>query len=213
MKTDDLMQLLATDAAPVPRHAGERRFAIALGVGLVLAFAWVSLEYGLRKDLGSVWVTPAFALKLAMPLAVAASGLAAVFQLAHPGGRVRGWAWGLWLPVALLWAWAALVLAQAEPGTRAALVLGSTWRTCVFNVIATSLPVGVALFWALRGLAPTRPMLTGAVAGWLAGAVGATVYALHCPEMQAPFLAVWYVLGMAACAAIGALAGRHWLRW
>ena len=213
MKTDELMQLLATDAAPVPHHTGERRFAMALGVGLLLAFAWVSIEYGLRRDLGSVWATPAFALKLAMPLAVAISGLVAVFQLAHPGGRMRGWVWGLWLPVALLWAWAALVLAQAEPGTRAALVLGSTWRTCVFNVIATALPVGVALFWALRGLAPTRPALTGAVAGWLSGAAGAAVYALHCPEMQAPFLAVWYVLGMAACAAIGALAGRRWLRW
>lgn len=213
MKTDDLMQLLATDAAPVPRHTGERRFAIALAAGLALALTWVSLEYGLRRDLGEVWATSAFALKLAMPLAVTVCGLVALFRLAHPGARVRSWAWGLWLPVALLWAWAALVLVQAEPGTRTALLLGSTWRTCVFNVMATALPVGAALFWALRGLAPTRPALTGAVAGWLAGAAGSAVYALHCPEMQAPFLAVWYVLGMGACAAIGALVGRRWLRW
>lgn len=213
MKTDDLMNLLATGATPVPRHAGERRFALALGLGLVGALAWVHLMYGVRSDLGEVWATSAFGVKLAMPLAVAVSGLAVVFRLAHPGARVRGWAWGLWLPVALLWAWAMWVLAQAAPGTRAALVLGETWRYCVFNVMATALPVGVALFWALRGLAPTRPMLTGAAAGWLAGAVGAVVYALHCPEMQAPFLAVWYVLGMAACALLGALAGRRWLRW
>lgn len=213
MKTDDLMQLLAADNAPVPRRAGERRFALALAAGVLVALAWVALEFGLRSDLREVWTTPAFALKLAMPLAVAVSGVAALFQLAHPGARVRGWAWGLWLPVALLWAWAALVMVQAEPGHRAALVLGNTWRYCVFNVMATALPVGGALFWALRGLAPTRPMLTGAVVGWLAGAVGAAVYALHCPEMQAPFLAVWYVAGMAACAMLGALVGRRWLRW
>lgn len=213
MKTDDLMTLLATGAAPVPRHVGERRFALALGMGLLLALAWVHLKYGVRSDLRVVWATPAFGFKLAMPLAVAASGLAVVFRLAHPGARVRAWAWGLWLPVALLWAWAALVLVQAAPGARVALVLGETWRYCVFNVMATALPVGLALFWALRGLAPTRPALTGAAAGWLAGAAGAAVYALHCPEMQAPFLAVWYVLGMAACALLGALAGWRWLRW
>lgn len=213
MKTDDLMDLLAADTRPVPRHAGEQRFALALGAGLVLALTWVHLQYGLRADLGTVWTTPAFGLKLAMPLAVAASGVVALFQLAHPGTRVGGWAWGLWLPVALLWAWALGVLWAADPGERVALVLGETWRTCVFNVTATALPVGVALFWALRGLAPTRPVLSGALAGWLAGALGAAVYALHCPEMAAPFLAVWYVLGMAVCAALGALAGRRWLRW
>jgi len=56
-------------------------------------------------------------------------------------------------------------------------------------------------------------VLTGAAAGWLAGAVGACVYSLHCPEMAAPFVAIWYVLGMGMSAALGALAGRHWLRW
>ena len=213
MKTDELMNLLAADARPVPRHAGEHRFALALGAGLLLALAWVHLQYGLRSDLALVWATPAFALKLAMPLAVAASGVVVLFQLAHPGGRVRGWVWGLWLPVALLWVWALVVLWGAEPGDRRALVMGETWRSCVFNVTATALPVGVALFGAVRGLAPTRPVLSGAAAGWLAGALGAAVYALHCPEMEAPFLAVWYVLGMAVCAALGAVAGRRWLRW
>jgi hypothetical protein len=99
MKTDDLMTLLATGAAPVPRHVGERRFALALGMGLLLALAWVHLKYGVRSDLRVVWATPAFGFKLAMPLAVAASGLAVVFRLAHPGWcwcrrlPARGWPW------------------------------------------------------------------------------------------------------------------------
>ncbi len=214
MKTDELIGLLAADASPVPRHVGERRFALALLVGGLLALAWVADQYGLRADLAAVALTAPFALKLAMPLAVAVCALVVVFRLAHPGARVRpAWRWGLVLPVGLLWLWAAAVLATAAPDTRADLVLGQTWRVCVFNVTATALPVGVALFWALRGLAPTRPVATGAAAGWLAGAVGATVYALHCPEMDAPFLAVWYVVGMAVCAGLGALAGRWALRW
>jgi hypothetical protein len=33
------------------------------------------------------------------------------------------------------------------------------------------------------------------------------------PELQAPFLAVWYVLGMAVPVAVGALLGPRVLRW
>jgi len=213
MRTDELMGLLAADATPVKPRVGERRFALALGAGLLLALLWVQIQYGMRSDLGTVWTTPAFWLKLAMPLAVALCGVVVTFRLAHPGGRARAWTLGLWLPVVALWLWALQVLLQAPPGERLPLVLGDTWRSCVFSVVATAAPIGLALFWAIRGLAPTKPALTGAAASWLAGALGAGVYALHCPEMQAPFLAVWYVLGMAACAGLGALAGGRWLRW
>ena len=43
--------------------------------------------------------------------------------------------------------------------------------------------------------------------------MGALVYTLHCPEMEAPFLAVWYLLGMLIPAAAGALLGPRLLRW
>ena len=65
----------------------------------------------------------------------------------------------------------------------------------------------------MKGLAPTRLSLAGAAAGLLAGGVGAAIYALHCDEMGAPFLALWYVLGMLMPATLGALIGRHVLRW
>ena len=213
MKTDDLIGLLAQDAGPVPTHTGERRFAVALLVGVALALAWVQGAFGIRADLAEVMGMPAFWQKVAMPLAVAATGLVVVFRLGHPGARMNGWWLGVWLPVSLLWIWAAVVLWMAEPGARLPLVLGTTWRVCVFTVRARARPIGVGLLGALRGGAPTRPVLTGAAAGWLAGAVGACVYSLHCPEMAAPFVAIWYVLGMGMSAALGALAGRHWLRW
>ena len=53
----------------------------------------------------------------------------------------------------------------------------------------------------------------GAAAGALAGGVGAAVYALHCPELSAPFIAVWYVSGIAVPVLVGALLGRRLLRW
>jgi len=69
------------------------------------------------------------------------------------------------------------------------------------------------VFWAMRGLAPTRPPLAGTAAGLLAGTVGALVYCLHCPEMGAPFIASWYLLGMLMPALLGAFLGRFLLRW
>lgn len=38
-------------------------------------------------------------------------------------------------------------------------------------------------------------------------------HSLHCPEMGVAFWAVWYVLGMAVPAIIGALLGPRLLRW
>ena len=70
-----------------------------------------------------------------------------------------------------------------------------------------------ANLWALRGAAPTRLAWAGAGAGLLAGALGALAYALHCPEMAAPFLAVWYLAGMALPTLAGAWLGPRVLRW
>ena len=47
----------------------------------------------------------------------------------------------------------------------------------------------------------------------MAGGAGASVYALHCVELAAPFFAVWYVLGISLPAVVGALIGRRFLRW
>ena len=76
-----------------------------------------------------------------------------------------------------------------------------------------SLPVFAGVFWAIKGLAPTRLALTGAAAGLLAGAVGAFVYAFHCPETAAPFLGIWYVAGIAIPVLTGAVLGRRLLHW
>ena len=65
----------------------------------------------------------------------------------------------------------------------------------------------------MRGLAPTQTRLAGAAVGLLAGAIGAMAYTLHCPEMGAPFLAIWYVAGVLVPTVAGALLGPRMLRW
>ncbi|MGB0128517.1 MAG: NrsF family protein, partial [Rhodocyclaceae bacterium] len=75
------------------------------------------------------------------------------------------------------------------------------------------LPAFAAALWAMKDLAPTRLRWAGAAAGLLAGTLGAAAYSLHCPELAAPFLALWYVLGMLIPAGVGALVGPRVLGW
>lgn len=105
------------------------------------------------------------------------------------------------------------MLIGAPPAQRAELIFGESWNACPLYVALLSAPVFVAVLWAMKGLAPTRLALAGAAAGLLAGAVGALVYALNCPEMEAPFLGVWYLLGMLIPTATGTLLGPRLLRW
>lgn len=213
MKTDDLVALLAAQAVPVRQNMVARRFTLALAWGVPAAALLLALTFGLRPDLAEAARLPMFWTKLAFAAALVGVGVCASSRLSRPGMRL-GRAWiALVAPVALLWLFAAWVLADAAPPERAALVLGSTWRSCPFNIALISSPMFVAAFWAMKGLAPTRLPLAGAAAGLLAGAIGALLYALYCPELEAPFLAVWYVVGMALVTLIGAALGPRLLRW
>jgi hypothetical protein len=213
MKTDELVALLAARAEPVPRHAAVRRFAFALAVGLPLSIAVMALEYGVRRDLVQTLFWPMFWVKLLFPACIAVAGFVIVQRLARPGVRVRT-AWlGLAVPVLLVWALGLVTWLMAPVDERAAMVWGQTWRTCVFNIALIAAPVFVASLVALKSLAPTQPALAGAAAGAMSAGAGAAVYALHCQELAAPFLAIWYVIGMALPVVAGAILGSRLLRW
>jgi hypothetical protein len=213
VKTDDLIAMLATGTAPVAHRAASRRLWVALLVGLPLSFVCMLLVYGLRRDLMQVMTLPMFWVRLAFPTCMAIAGFLVVQRLARPGARVH-LAWlGLAVPVLVIWSMALMMLASAPAEQRPAMIMGQTWRTCTMNIAFVSAPVFAATMVALKGLAPTRPALAGAAAGAMAGAAGAAVYALHCQELAAPFLAVWYVVGIAVPAIAGALLGPRLLRW
>jgi len=213
MKTDDLVSLLAADTLPVPRRAASRRLVLALLVGVPLALILMQLEYGVRRDLVQVMFWPMFWMKLLVPVTLAVAGFVMLQRLARPGAKVgRSWI-GMALPVLMLWAMAIVSYLMAPEDRRPDMVWGQTWRTCVFSIAEISVPVFVAALVALRSLAPTRPAWAGAIAGAMSGAAGAAVYALHCPELTAPFLAIWYVAGMALPMVAGALLGPRILRW
>ncbi|MBU3740048.1 MAG: DUF1109 domain-containing protein [Rhodoferax sp.] len=214
MKTDELVHLLATGLTPAPRRAATRRLGAALAAGLALAWALLITGYGIRPDLAQAAVLPMFWVKLLVPALVGAAGLRAAHRLGRPGVPAGiGTLLGLVAPVGGLWLLAAAAWLTAPVPDRPALLWGNTWTTCALSIAALSMPTFAGALLALRSLAPTRPTAAGAAAGALAGGLGAAVYALHCPELAAPFLALWYGAGMAIPVLAGAWLGPRCLRW
>jgi hypothetical protein len=93
------------------------------------------------------------------------------------------------------------------------LIFGATAAVCPFLIALIAAPLLVAHLWILRGLAPTRLRLAGAAGGFAAGSMGALVYTLHCPELAAPFIAIWYLFGVLIPTLAGAWLGPWLLRW
>jgi hypothetical protein len=213
MKTDDFISLLATGVAPVDRHALTKRFGVAILTGAAGATLIMAALLGVRRDLAEVALTPIFWAKIALPLCLMIGSLWMSTRLARPGVRAGGSGWLIAAPVAAVWLAGALVLMAAPDDARLALVLGKTWRVCPFNIALLSVPGFVAVFWALKGLAPTRLALSGAAGGLLAGSTATLAYCLHCPEMGIAFWGAWYLLGMLVPTVIGALLGPRLLRW
>lgn len=213
MKTDDLIVMLSTGLEPTDRHAARKRLVPPVLLGLAVALLLLVLFPGTRADLDRLFATPAFWLKLALPLSLWISALAISARLASPGALPHRLWLGIAGPAGVAWLLATLAVASAPPELREALVLGRTWRTCSLNIAMLALPCLALMLWALRGTAPTQLRLSGAMAGLFAGATGALAYCLHCPEMQIPFWATWYLAGMSIPTVAGALLGPLALRW
>ncbi len=213
MKTDDFVSMLATGVAPVDPNVPGKRFRLALSVGALGAALVMLMAFGLNPQLRAASMLPMFWVKLLFP---ATLGLVAVLlaqRLSHPGMRL-GLAAKAWVgPVIAMALLALLVWMDAAPAQRPDMIYGKTWKTCSRNIVIVAAPVLAGVLWAMKGLAPTRLVLAGACAGLLAGAVGTVVYALHCPELAAPFIFVWYGGGILLCAAVGAALGPRVLRW
>ena len=213
MKTDELITMLASGAEVVEPHALRRRFALALGWGAFGTTLLMAILLGVRPDIAEAARLPMFWVKVALPAALLAGALLATIRLSCPGVRLGRVPAAIAAPVLAIWLFAAIVLLGAAPAERSQLVFADTWAYCPIIIAALSVPLFGALLWAMKGLAPTRLALAGAAAGLLAGAGGALIYSLHCTEMAAPFLGIWYVLGMSVPAAVGAVIGPSVLRW
>jgi hypothetical protein len=213
MRTDELIALLARDVTPVRRSALTLRLAVFALIGAIGALVILVPWIGIRPDLSEAVTGMNFWMKAVYTLGLGVAGFAFLERLSRPGAK----GWFGWAIIAI-WAALAVMLAAAQLLTEApdqidAALLGSTWDKCPVRILVLSLPGLAVLLWTMRRFAPVRPMLAGAAAGLLAGGLAATVYGLHCQETAAPFVAIWYSLGVLLSALLGAVIGSRALRW
>ena len=213
MKTEELVAMLATRVSAVEPNGATRRYGIALTCGVAGSALLMTELLGVRRDLGEAVRLPMFWVKLVYVACLGLTSTIIAMRLSRPGMAVGGVAGALALVIIAMWALGAVVLSGAGPAERAHLLFGTTSKTCPFFISLLSVPVFLAVTWAMKGLAPTRLRLAGAAAGLLSGSLAAVVYTLHCPEMAAPFLGTWYLLGVIVPTAIGMLLGPRLLRW
>ncbi|HVV26847.1 MAG TPA: DUF1109 domain-containing protein [Rhizomicrobium sp.] len=212
MRTDDLIARLTDDLAPVKGGTAQRLLLTAAALGLLSSAALMLAVLGLRYDFDTAITSFGMWTKLVYTFVIAGLGLWTVERLGRPGAGAARPVALLALPVLAILLLSAWQMA-APHADMDALVLGHSSRVCAANVLLVALPTLAAAFWVLRRLAPTRPALAGAGAGLFAGAAGAFIYAFHCTEGAAPFIAIWYTLGIVLTAGVGAVLGRFLLRW
>jgi len=84
---------------------------------------------------------------------------------------------------------------------------------CFLCILSFAAIPSAVLFWALREGAPTRLEVSGALAGIVAGGIGAVAYAFNCDSDTIPFITICYSAAILLCAFIGAQLGLRVLRW
>src|SRR5712672_1292164 len=213
METDQLIRTLAADNAHRAPPVGFV-LTLALLAAAPLSMAIFFAELGVRPAVMTAMRNPFSDLKFLVTLALAISAIAISLHLSRPEASLHGWAWLLLIPVGVLAAGIAgemTMMPQRLPMmTR---LIGSNSRLCMTAIPLMSLPLLAAALIGLRHGAPTRPAVTGAIAGLLSAGLAATLYASHCTDDSPLFVATWYTIATALVTAIGALAGSRVLRF
>ncbi|MBI3677512.1 MAG: DUF1109 family protein [Proteobacteria bacterium] len=212
MKTDEFIEALSADDRK-PGPSPGRALALAVVAGVIVAGLLFWAMLGMRPDAMQAMHTVRYDFKIVVSIVLAASASVLVWRFAQPQPVSRQTQ--LWLLAApVLLAAAVLIELFVLPGDQwMPKLVGHNARKCMmFIPIFAVVPLGVLLY-ALRSGATLVPARTGAVAGLIAGGIGAAFYAIHCPDDSPLFVATWYTIAIAAVTALGAFLGSRLLRW
>lgn len=206
--TDDILDRLAQEGAGVP-HSRGLAFAAPLGVAALFCAALLGIVLGAPLGaLPNIGMAP-YAMKLGFTLTVFATSALLAYRAGLPGA-VLGRAATLTLAAVF---GAVVILAIVEVATMGIDWSEGSWKGCVITQLILW-PISLfASVRSMRRLAPTRPRLAGAFVALAAGALGASLYTLWCPETSALFLLTAYGAPLALFGAGGSVLGPRLLRW
>jgi hypothetical protein len=212
METKDLIKAISSDAAPGRRSLGTLLLA-AFVAASVIGVVVFSIVAGPRVDFATAAETWRFLIKFVVTLALVATSGALALTLARPGAPLGMRVTLLAAAPAILLGAISIELATIPSAEWATRLVGTNARVCLTLIPLIGLGPLAIFLAAMRQGAPTRPTLTGAACGLLAGGLAATLYAAHCFDDSPFFVATWYTLAIAMLTIAGAIAGRYVLRW
>jgi hypothetical protein len=213
MRTNQFIDLLSSDAEPVRRGIVGKAFALALVIGAAAAFVLMLVTVGPRAGIFEGAGSTFLIVKLFFTLSLIGLGTLFLVAAAYPGRNPRRRLAFITLPFLAIASLGLGAILLATPMARQDMIFGPEWLSCLVWIPLFAIAPFGALTWALRMAAPTELRRTGAVAGLVAGALGATAYAFHCPGDSIPFIAIWYGLPILFWTLLGAILGPRLLRW
>lgn len=214
MTTDQLIDLLVANLKPVDRERTARALSAALMVGAAAAFAAMLLILGPDPGLFNGGEDlDLFSVKLLFTLSVVAAAAALLPQLARPAPKQRRLLMFVSLPFLVILMLAMMAPATSHWSTWSGIIVGKDWLTCLIAIPLFAIIPFSAVVLAMRTGAPTDQTGAGAVAGFVAGGLGAAACGFACPDESIPSIAIWYGLTIGICAGLGATLGPRLLRW
>ncbi|WP_077963855.1 NrsF family protein [Ensifer adhaerens] len=212
MDTNDLIKALAADTRRPGLSMSATWAGAAIGA-LVLAGLVFSVLLGPRPDIAAAAETLRFLFKFVVAIALAATAFAAMRVAAWPEADLRRLLPYLAIAPALVAVSVVLELFAVPSDTWATRLIGTNSLLCLTFIPLIGLAPLALFLLALRHGAPSRPELSGALAGLAAGGIAATFYAAHCPDDSPLFAATWYTIAVLILTVSGALGGRWAVRW
>ena len=211
MNTDQLIRAMAADASRQwPIGAVVSLTLLAIGSLAIIVLIRV---LGANPDFIASMTPELFLLRQVSPLLLAIGSAAAALRLSRPDASAGSWYLVLAVALGLVGSLVGLELATQPASEWRSAAMGRTSAACLVSIGLMSVPLLGGITWALARGASTRPRLSGALAGLLAGSVAAAIYAIHCTEYSPLFYVVWYGLGIVGATAVGSVIGARWLRW
>jgi hypothetical protein len=212
MNTEQLIRSLAADN-PHRSHPVGFVLALALLAAMPVSLAVFMMRLGVRPDVMTAMHNPFFDLKFVVTISLAISAIVVGLHLSRPEASLKGWAWLLLIPAGIVAAGIASEMMMPQRLPVMTRLIGNNSRICMTAIPIMSLPILAGALIGLRHGAPSRPAITGAIAGLMSAGLAATLYAAHCTDDSPLFVVTWYSIATALVVAVGALAGAKVLRY
>jgi hypothetical protein len=209
METDDLIERIAQDGAPITRVSHPVRSGLAWGTGALVYFGLLVAARALMGQEPAL-DAPGWLLFAQLAAAITALGAAvAAFTMVIPGASRRVLAWPA--AAAVIWVGTLMVASIREPSF-AGPEAQREWLCVAMIVLGSALPV-IAMVRALRRGAPLSPGLTLSLSV-LAGASLANVAAcVSHPHTSSLVVMSWHGASIALLVVAASWLGRFVLSW